>query len=113
GVLRARWERIKGPLSGGTGRVGVRVYGDALAAIDRAAEMVARELGKVRGNDNVLVEPQTGAPELVVRVRPEDAARLGLRNAHVLDAVHAAYQGAEAGQVYERNRVIDLVVVLE
>src|SRR5262249_36672169 len=64
------------------------------------------------GHVNVRVEPQTGSPELVIRVRPEDAARHGLRTAQILDAVHAAYQGAEVGQVYERNRVIDLVVLL-
>src|SRR5262249_13470499 len=29
------------------------------------------------------------------------------------DALHAAYQGAEVGQVYDRNRVIPLVVMLE
>jgi Cu/Ag efflux pump CusA len=49
----------------------------------------------------------------VIRVRTEDAARFGLRNAQVLDAVHAAYQGAEVGQVYDRNRVIDVVVILD
>jgi Cu/Ag efflux pump CusA len=60
----------------------------------------------------VRIEPQTGAPELVVRVRAEDAGRFGLRNAQILDAVHAAYQGAEVGQVYDRNRIIDMAVVL-
>jgi Cu/Ag efflux pump CusA len=105
-------ERIKETLSGTSGALAVKLYGDDLAAIDQAAEMVARVLGTVPGRDNVLIEPQTGAPELVIRIRSEDSARYGLRNAQVLDAIHTAFQGATVGQVYDRNRIIDLVVVL-
>ena len=65
------------------------------------------------GADNVRPEPQTGQPELVVRLRPEDAARFGLRSVDVLDAVHAAYQGAAVAQAYDRNRMINLVVILD
>src|SRR5262249_19577602 len=100
-------------LTGTTAAVAVKVYGADLDDIDQAAGDVARALAKVPHADNVRVEPQTGTPELVIRVRPRDAARIGLRNAAILDAVHAAYQGAEIGQVYDRNRVIDLVVVLD
>jgi Cu/Ag efflux pump CusA len=118
-VLSFLSERIKETLSGTTAAVAVKVYGDDLAAIDRAAQDIARVLGTIRGRDGqtaavgLRIEAQTGAPELVVRVRPEDAGRRGLRNAHILDAVSAAYQGATAGQVYDRNRVIDLNVILE
>jgi Cu/Ag efflux pump CusA len=112
-VLPFLTERIKETLSGTAGAVAVKVYGDDLDAIDRAAQAIARALNAVPGHDNVLLEPQTGIPELVVRVRPDAAARHGLRNAHVLDVVHAAFQGAEVGQVYDRNRVIDVVAVLD
>jgi CzcA family heavy metal efflux pump len=112
-VLPFLSERIQETLSGSIAPVAVKVYGDDLAAVDRAAQDIAAVLGKVPGSDNVRPEAQTGAPELVIRVRPEDLARRGLRNAHVLDAVHAAYQGAEVGQVFDRNRTIDLVVILD
>src|SRR5262249_11199466 len=85
-------ERIKETLSGTSGAVAVKVFGDDLAAIDRTAAVVAQVLNDVPGRDNVRIELQTGAPELVVRVRPEDAARFGIRSAHVLDAVHTAFQ---------------------
>jgi Cu/Ag efflux pump CusA len=49
----------------------------------------------------------------VVRIRQDDAARFGLRNAQILDAIHTAYQGAEVGQVYDRNRIIEMVVILD
>jgi Cu/Ag efflux pump CusA len=106
-------ERIKEVLSGTPAAVAVKVYGDNLPAVDQAAESIARVLSSIPGNTNVRAEAQTGAPELVVRMRPADAARHGLRNALILDAVHAAYQGAEVGHVFDRNRIIPLVVQLE
>jgi CzcA family heavy metal efflux pump len=105
-------ERIKETLSGTSAAVAVKVYGDDFAAIDSTAEGIARILNSIPGHLNVRIEPQTGSPELIVRVRPEDAARYGLRNAQVLDAVHSAFQGATVGQVYDRNRVIDVIVLL-
>ena len=106
-------ERIKETLSGSTGAVAVKLFGDDLEALDRAAQDVARAFAAVPGSANVRPEAQTGAPELVVRIRAEDAARHGLRNAQILDAVHAAYQGAEVGSTYQGNLTIDLVVLLE
>jgi Cu/Ag efflux pump CusA len=105
-------ERIKETLSGSSAALAVKIFGDDLGKLDVTAMEIARTLNSVPGHDLVRIEPQTGAPELVVRVRPEDAARFGLRNAVILDAVHAAYQGAEVGQVYDRNRIIDVAVIL-
>lgn len=111
-VLPFLSERIKETLSGSPAPVAVKIFGDNLEAIDQAALNIARVLNSVPGHANVRPEPQTGSPELVIRVRPEDAARHGLRNVQVLDAVHAAYQGAEIGQIYDRNRVVDIVAIL-
>jgi CzcA family heavy metal efflux pump len=112
-VLPFLTERIKETLSGSSGAVAVKLYGDDLEALDQAALDVARALASVPGSQDVLVEPQSGAPELVVRRRPSDLARFRLRNADLLDAIHAAFQGAELTQVYKDNRVLDLVVILE
>jgi CzcA family heavy metal efflux pump len=111
-VLPFLTERIKETLSGTPAAVVVKVQGHDLGRLDDVAAAVAKELAAVKGSANVRIEPQTGAPELVVRIREEDPARRGLRKLQILDAVHTAYQGAEVGQVYDGNRIIDLVVVL-
>jgi Cu/Ag efflux pump CusA len=105
-------ERIKETMSGSAAALAVKIFGDDFDKLDQAALEIARLLNSIPGHDVVRIEPQTGAPELVVRPRAEDAGRFGLRNAQILDAVHAAYQGAEVGQVYDRNRVIDMAVIL-
>jgi CzcA family heavy metal efflux pump len=112
-------ERMHETLSGSTSAVAVKIYGDDLATIDQVADEVLRKLNLVKGRDDkpaaddLRVEYRTGSPELVVRVRAEDMARFGLRNAQILAAVHDAFQGADAGQTHDRNRPIDLVVILD
>jgi CzcA family heavy metal efflux pump len=106
-------ERIMETLSGTPQAVVVKILGDDLDKIDDTAEAVAGVLESIKGRRNVRVESQTGLPEVVVRIRPEDAALFNLRNVHILDALHAAFQGAEVGQVYDRNRIVDMVVILE
>jgi CzcA family heavy metal efflux pump len=106
-------ERIQETISGSIAPVAVKVHGDDLAELDRASRAIAAALEAVPGRDNVRPEPQAGQPEVVVRLRPEDAARRNVRAAQVLDAVHAAYQGAHVAQAYDRNRIIDVVVILD
>jgi len=112
-VLPFLSERIQETLSGYTAAMAVKVYGDNFEALDRVATDIADVLDDIPGKADVRVEAQTGSPELVIRIRPKDAARYGLRTLAILDAIHAAYQGAVVGQVYDRNRIIDVNVLLE
>jgi CzcA family heavy metal efflux pump len=112
-VLPFLSERIKETLTGTPAAVAINIFGNDLAKVDQAAEALVREIAQIRGSRDVHAEPQLGVPEMVVRIRHEDAARRGLRKGEILDAIHTAFHGAEVGQVYIDNRVIDLVVVLE
>jgi Cu/Ag efflux pump CusA len=112
-VMSFLTERIKETITGTPAAVAVQVYGDDLDRVEQAAQQIVRELNRIPGHDNVHAQSQTGAPELVVRIRRHDANRHGLRNAHLLEALHTAYQGAEIGQVFLDNRVVDVTVLLE
>jgi CzcA family heavy metal efflux pump len=105
-------ERIKETISGNPAALAIKIFGDDLEKLDVTATEIARILRTVPGHDRVLIEQQTGAPEVVVRPRTEDASRFGLRHDQIAAAVQAAYQGAEAGQVFDRNRIIDIAVIL-
>jgi Cu/Ag efflux pump CusA len=105
-------ERMEETLSGTTAEVVVKLHSDDLDALDRAAEDVRRVMLRVRGAADVTVEAQAGTPELVVRLRHERAAELGFTPAEVLEAVEAAFQGAEVGQVFDGTRVSDVTVLL-
>jgi CzcA family heavy metal efflux pump len=106
-------ERIEETLSGVTAQVAVKIFGEDLDVLDRTAREVARELARVDGAVDVQVESRSGAPELVVRLRPERLTQFGLHAVDVLEAVQTAYQGTVVAQTFEGNRVVDVVVILD
>jgi CzcA family heavy metal efflux pump len=112
-VLPYLSERIMETLTGSTADVSIKVYGDDLLKLDEIARKIEQLVATVPGSGEARADIQTGVPELVIRVRSEAAARYGLRNTEILEAVHAAYQGAKVGQVYEGNRIVNVVVVLD
>ncbi len=63
-------ERIEEILSGVTGQVVIKVFGNDLDQIDRSAQQVAQALSGVPGAADVQVESQPGMPEMVVHLRP-------------------------------------------
>lgn len=105
-------ERMEETLSGATAEVVVKLHGDDLNALDRAAEDVRRVMLRVRGAADVTVESQGGAPEMVARLRHERVAELGFTPGEVLEAVEASFQGAEVGQIFDGVRVSDVTVLL-
>lgn len=105
-------ERVEETLSGYTAAVAVSVYGQDLDTLDAEARRVAELLGSVPGATDVHIEAPPGTPEIAIRLRPEALAHWGLSPAEVLDAAQTAFQGIEAGQVHDGNRVFNVSVVL-
>ncbi|MBU6175440.1 MAG: efflux RND transporter permease subunit, partial [Planctomycetes bacterium] len=105
-------ECIHDSLSGSVAPILVKVKGPDARASDELVERISQIVRETRGSHGVFVESQDGQPECIVRIRHADAARFGLRPAEIVEAVHTAYQGAIVGQVYDRNRVSSICVVL-
>jgi CzcA family heavy metal efflux pump len=113
GVNTFLTERIEETITGFAAPLAVNIYGTSLDALDRDAQQVAAAISRVAGARDVTVQAPPGTPELTIRLRPERAAALGLAPLDVLQAVSAAYEGADVGQLYRGGRVLDLVVVLD
>ena len=105
-------ERIQETISGQTAAVSVNVYANDLNVLQKAGESVAAVLRQVPGAQDVQVQSPPGTPQLRIRLRDAALARWGLDPVQVMDDVAIAYQGKIAGQIYEGNRVFDLVVTL-
>jgi Cu/Ag efflux pump CusA len=99
-------------VSGSQADVVVQVFGDDLDVLDRKAEEVARVVGATRGAVDTQLESPPGTPQLVVSLQPRALLQFGFQPLNVLEAVQAAYQGATVGQVYEQNRVFNVVGLL-
>lgn len=106
-------ERINETISGYTTPVVVNVFSNDLAALDREAQRVADVVGHVPGAADVRLESPPGAPFLSVRLRPEALALRGVDALTALESVQAAFQGVQAGQVFDGARVTDITVALD
>ncbi|MDB6091731.1 MAG: efflux transporter permease subunit [Gammaproteobacteria bacterium] len=111
-VLTFLGDRLSESLSGETALVAINIFGSDLDELDRVADQVANVVRTVPGAQDVQVKAPSGAPFLRVELRSERLQQYGFAAADVLDTVETAYQGATAAQVYDANRVIDLVVRL-
>jgi CzcA family heavy metal efflux pump len=106
-------ERIEETLTGSTAEIVVRAFSDDLDSLDAAARTVAAAVRSVPGAADVQYEPPAVTPEVTVRVRPRDAALLGLAPADILAAVEVATRGAVVTHVVEGNRATPVLVTLD
>jgi Cu/Ag efflux pump CusA len=90
--------------------VAVKVFGDDLIELRRAAQDVRRAMEGVPGVADLAVEQQADIPFLSVKLDRGAVARYGLRAADVAEAVKAAFAGVEVSRVRERQRSFDLMV---
>ena len=88
---------IKSPL-------GIKVSGNDLAEIDRAAAEIERVVKNVRGVTSALAERVTGGRYIDVRIDRAAAARYGLNIADVQSLVSAAVGGENIGETIEGRR---------
>ena len=105
-------ERIEETLTGSTAELVVRVYGDDLDSLDVAARRVAEALARTPGATDVQYDPPPVAPDVTVRLRPDDLPLYGLRADAVLSTIETATRGARVAQTFEGNRATDVVVTL-
>ncbi len=105
-------ERMEEVVSGSTAQVVINLFGDDLDLLDRKAAEVQQLVGKIRGAVDVQTESQPGAPELVVRLRPERLVQFGFQPGEILDAIETAYQGTVVAQSFQGNRFTDVSVIL-
>jgi cobalt-zinc-cadmium resistance protein CzcA len=100
-------------IAGVRGDVAVKVYGDDFARMEQAAARIAAVLRSVPGAADVKVEQTKGLPLLSVEVDRGAAARHGLSVAEVQDVVAVAVGGREAGEIFEGDRPVAVVVRLD
>jgi CzcA family heavy metal efflux pump len=103
-------ERIKEVLTGASASVVVRIYGPELDVLRSKAAEVAASIDGVAGVTDLKVEAQQLVPQLEIRIRPEDAARLGLAAADVRRQVTTLVRGAKVGEVSAGPAVLEVAV---
>ena len=105
-------ERIEETVSGLTAQVVVKIFGEDLDVLDAKAREVLGLVSAISGATDAQVETQASVPELHITLKPQALVHHGVAPVTVLDTVQTAYQGKTVSQVFEGNRVTDVVVLL-
>jgi CzcA family heavy metal efflux pump len=103
-------ERIKEVLTGASATIVVRVYGPDLSILQQQAQAVRTAIAKVAGVADLTVQAQVLVPQVEVRFEPDRAAAFGLTPGEVRRAAATLVQGTKVGEVYEEQRLFDVVV---
>ncbi|TGE03539.1 CusA/CzcA family heavy metal efflux RND transporter [Hymenobacter fodinae] len=99
-------------ISGAKQDVVLKIYGEDLQQLASYAQQAARLVRQVEGAEDVYVEQVTGLPQIVVKLDRNRLARFGLNAEDVNRTVQTAFAGQTAGQLYEQERRIDVVLRL-
>jgi cobalt-zinc-cadmium resistance protein CzcA len=104
--------RMNELIAGVRAEVAIKVFGDDLATLVKLGERVENVAASVAGAADVKLEQSTGLPLLTIQPDRTALARYGLSVADLQDTVSIALGGGVAGQVFEGDRRIDIVVRL-
>lgn len=99
-------------ISGVRTDLAVKVHGDDMEVMLRAAGRIETILRSMSGSADVKVEQVSGLPMLTVRPDREALARYGLTSDEVQRQVAVAVGGLAVGEIFEGDRRFDLVVRL-
>ena len=112
GISQPIQQRMNETVAGIRSDVGVKIFGDDLDVLVRAASQVQALLQKVQGAADVRTEQVEGLPVLTVKVDRQALSRYGINVADVQNLVEIAMAGKSAGRVFEGDRRFDIVVRL-
>ena len=99
-------------IAGVRAELAVKVFGDDFDELIRLGGELQQAIDSVPGAADVAVEQATGLPVLTIEPKRDILARLGLTIVELQDVVATALGGVSAGELYEGDRRVDIVVRL-
>jgi CzcA family heavy metal efflux pump len=105
-------DRLSESISGETALVAVNIFGNDLDELDRVADQVAATVKTVPGAADVQVKAPSGASLLRIDLQHDRLTQYGFTAGELLDTIQTAYEGTTAAQIYDANKIVNLVVRL-
>jgi len=99
-------------IAGVRAELAIKVFGDDFDQLIELGDAIEAAVSRVPGAVDIMVEQATGLPLMTIVPDREMVARYGLSIAEVQAAVGTALGGTLAGQLYEGDRRVDIVVRL-
>jgi CzcA family heavy metal efflux pump len=105
--------RIDHLLSGTRAQIAIKLFGPDLVTLRNKAEEIRKTMESVSGLVDLMVEPQTGVPQVQINLDRRAAGAFGLRAEDLAETVDVAFNGEAVSQVLEDQRTYDVVVRFE
>ncbi len=93
--------------------IAIKLYGDDLDVLSDKAKEIAGLISSIKGVSGVKAEATKGLPQITVKYDRTKMGRYGLDINDLNKMVETAFSGDVAGQIYEGERMFDLVVRLD
>lgn len=90
-----------------------KIFGENLDSLKIYADKLGGISKKVKGAENIYVEPISGLPQIVIEYNRAALSQYGLSIGDVNKMVNTAFAGQSAGSVFEEEKKFDLVVRLD
>jgi CzcA family heavy metal efflux pump len=102
--------RIDHLLSGTRAQIAIKLFGPDLVTLRNKGEEIRKAMESIPGLVDLMVEPQTGVPQVQINLDRRAAGALGLRAEELAETVDVAFNGEAVSQVLEDQRTYDIVV---
>ncbi|WP_455388005.1 efflux RND transporter permease subunit [Petrachloros mirabilis] len=103
-------DNVEEAMSGVKGENSIKLFGTDLKVMEATALDIEKEMSRIRGVKDLGVFRLVGQPNLLIQIDREASARYGLQVTDVNAVVQAAVGGQAVTQVYEGERLFDLVI---
>ena len=103
-------DNVEEAMSGVKGENSIKLFGADLKTMETLAGQIEKQMHQVRGVKDLGIFRLLGQPNLLIKVDRQASARYGLQVSDVNAVVQAAIGGQGVTQVYEGERLFDLVI---
>ncbi|HZS37157.1 MAG TPA: efflux RND transporter permease subunit, partial [Polyangia bacterium] len=102
--------RLDHLLSGVRAQIAVKLFGPDLPTLRSKARELQQAMAKVDGIVDLQIEQQTLIPQLVIRLKRDEAARYGIQSGAMAELLETAIGGHTVAQILDGPRAFDVVV---
>ncbi|MBD3672194.1 MAG: efflux RND transporter permease subunit [Planctomycetaceae bacterium] len=103
-------ERIDEVLTGTKADIAIQVIGPELPLLRQKAVEISQAIEGVDGVDDLQVEQLVEVPQVEILLKPQQVAQFGFTIGQLNADVQTLLRGRKVGQVYEQDRVFDVIV---
>jgi len=105
-------DRVGHMLSGVSAKVAIKIYGPDLDELRRIGTEIAKIARQIPGLEEARIEQQAPVPQVRIEVDRERALAYGVRPGELNDELSALIGGKPVAEIYENQRIYNLVVRL-